>query len=92
MTGGSRSETVFDNPLLAKGNRVLPGQFRPLMRVNALLRNNMLIAPAASCSGPERWLRVRRSAVSTLSSAPITVFGWFRWNKLVQGPTFGAIK
>ena len=52
----------------------------------------MPIALAASCSGPEGRLRARRSAVSTLSGAPIAVFGRFRWNRLVQGLTFGAIK
>ena len=52
----------------------------------------MLIALVASCSGPEGRFRARRSAVSTLSSAPIVVFGWFRWNKFVRGLSFGAIK
>ena len=60
--------------------------------MNALLRNNTLIALAASGSGPEGRLRARRSAVSTLSGAPIAVFGWLRWNKLVQGLTLGAVK
>ena len=52
----------------------------------------MLIALAASRSGPEGRFRAKRSAVSTLSGAPSAVFGRLRRNELVQGRTFGAIK
>ena len=52
----------------------------------------MPIALAASCSDPEGRFQARRSAVSTLSSAPSVMFGRFRRSKLVRGLTFGAIK
>ena len=52
----------------------------------------MPTALAGSCSGPEGRFRAKRPAVSTLSSAPIVVFGWFPWKWLVQGLTLGAAK
>ena len=51
-----------------------------------------LTALVASYSSPEGLFWAKLSAVSTLSCAPIVVFGWFCQKQLVQGLTFGAIK
>ena len=51
-----------------------------------------LTALVASYSSPEGLFWAKLSAVSTLSCAPIVVFGWFCQKQLVQGLTFGAVK
>ena len=51
-----------------------------------------LTALVASYSSPEGLFWAKVSAVSTLSCAPIVVFGWFCQKQLVQGLTFGAVK
>ena len=51
-----------------------------------------LAALVASYSSPEGLFWAKLSAVSTLSCAPIIVFGWFCQRQLVQGLTFGAVK
>ena len=51
-----------------------------------------LAALVASYSSPEGLFWSKLSAVSTLSCAPIIVFGWFCQKQLVQGLTFGAVK
>ena len=51
-----------------------------------------LTALVASYSSPEGLFWAKLSAVSTLSCAPIVVFGWFCQRQLVQGLTFGAVK
>ena len=51
-----------------------------------------LTALVASYSSPEGLFWAKLSAISTLSCAPIVVFGWFCQKQLVQGLTFGAVK
>jgi len=51
-----------------------------------------LVSLVARFSSPEGLFWAKLSAVSTLASAPIVVFGWFTQKQLVQGLTFGAVK
>ena len=51
-----------------------------------------LTALVASYSSPEGLFWAKLSAVSTLSCAPIVIFGWFCQKQLVQGLTFGSVK
>ena len=51
-----------------------------------------LTALIASYSSPEGLFWAKLSAVSTLASAPILIFGWISQKQLVRGLSFGAVK
>ncbi len=51
-----------------------------------------LTAFTASFSSPEGLFWAKLSAASTLSIAPILVFGWLSQRQLVRGLSFGAVK
>jgi sorbitol/mannitol transport system permease protein len=58
----------------------------------ATVKAATLTAFTASFSSPEGLFWAKLSAASTLSIAPILIFGWISQRQMVRGLSFGAVK